>query len=124
MASDKAKTAARVDLAQQLATKMDNLTKSFQEEIGEGNDSEFLQQFTSATKSVTSQTLNGSRIDQQKVVPESGIFRAYVLMSIPIGDANRKLMETLRENENLYTRFKSTEAFEELNKELEALKNK
>lgn len=123
MASNKAKTAARVDLAQQLETKMNNLTKNFQEEVGEGDDSELLQQFTSATKSVTSQTLNGSRLDQQQILPERGIYRAYVLMSIPIGDANRQLMQKIQENKNLYTRFRATEAFTELDAEIKELGN-
>ena len=124
MASNKAKTAARVDLAQQLETKMNNLTKNFQEEVGEGDDSELLQQFSSATKSVTSQTLNGSRMDQQQILPERGIYRAYVLMSIPIGDANRQLMQKIQENKNLYTRFRATEAFTELDEEIKQLGNK
>jgi hypothetical protein len=123
MASNKAKTAARVDLAQQLETKMNNLTKNFQEEVGEGDDSELLQQFSSATKSVTSQTLNGSRMDQQQILPERGIYRAYVLMSIPIGDANRQLMQKIQENKNLYTRFRATEAFTELDAEIKKLGN-
>ena len=123
MASNKAKTAARVDLAQQLETKMNNLTKNFQEEMGEGDDSELLQQFTSATKSVTSQTLNGSRLDQQQIFPERGIYRAYILMSIPIGDANRQLMQKIQENKNLYTRFRATEAFTELDAEIKKLGN-
>jgi len=124
MASNKAKTQARTDLAQQLETKMNNLTENFQEEVGQGDDSELLQQFTSATKSVTSQTLNGSRLDQQQILPERGIYRAYVLMSIPIGDANRQLMQKIQENKNLYTRFRATEAFAKLDAEINQLENK
>ena len=118
VASNKAKTAARADLAQQLGTKMSELTENFQEEVGEGGNSELLQQFTSATKSVTNLTLNGSRLDQQEIIPERGVFRAYVLMSVPIGDANRQLMKEIGENKNLFTRFRATEAFAELKAEI------
>ena len=104
-----------------MEVKMNNLTQNFGEEVGEGDDSELLQQFTSVTKSVTSQTLNGSRVVESKVLVESGIYRAYVLMSLPIGEANRQLMQEIRENKNLYTRFRATQAFEELDKELKAL---
>ena len=121
MAVNKAKTAGRVDLAKQMEVKMNNLTKNFQEEVGEGDASELLQQFTSATKSVTSQTLNGSRVDQQEVLAENGIYRAYVLMSLPIGEANRQLMAKIQENKNLYTRFRATKGFEDLDNELKAL---
>jgi hypothetical protein len=33
-------------------------------------------------------------------------------------------MEKMKANENLYTQFRASKAFEELNKELEALKSK
>jgi len=83
-------------------------------------DSEILQQFSSATKAVTDQTLTGARTDEKKIAPERGIYRAYVLMSLPIGAANQQLMDKIQENKSLYTRFRSTQAFEELNRELEA----
>ena len=119
MSLQKAKAQAQADLAQQLETRMANLTKQFQEEVGSGDDSELLQQFTSATKIVTSQTLNGAKVEQQQLRPEEGIYRAYVLMSLPIGSANQALMEKIRANEALHTRFRATQAFEELNHELE-----
>lgn len=122
MAVDKASTAARTELAKQMETKYANLTKQFQEEVGAGDGSELLQQFTSATKAVTQQTLTGSKIDKKDVQSESGIYRAYVLMSLPIGTANKMLMDKIKANESLYTRFRSTKAFEELDKELEATK--
>ena len=122
VAVQKAQTAARTDLAQQMSTRLGNLTKQFQEEVGLGDDSELLQQFTSATKIVTDQTLVGSQMDQQEIETEGGMYRAYVLMSLPIGQANHLLMQKIRENENLYTRFRATQAFEELNRELEAIR--
>ena len=121
LAVQKAETQARTDLAQQMQSNISNLNKQFQEEVGLGEDSEMLQQFTSVTKSVTQQTLNGSRTDRKELVEEKGIYRAYVLMSLPIGTANQQLMEKIRANENLYTRFRSTQAFEELDEEIEKL---
>ena len=88
MAVEKAQTQARTFLAQQMEAKVSILTKQFQEEVGLGEDSELLQQFTSATKSVTQQTLSGSRTDRKELLEEKGIYRAYVLMSLPIGTAN------------------------------------
>ncbi len=122
LAIQKAETQARTSLAQQMETKIGNLTKQFQEEVGAEEDSELLQQFTSATKVVTQQTLSGARSDEKKLVKEKGIYRAYVLMSLPIGQANQQLMEKIRANKNLYTRFRATKAFDDLNKELDALK--
>jgi hypothetical protein len=120
MSLRKAQTSAQADLAQQLGTRMAVLTKNFQEEVGSNDDAELLQQFSSATKAVTSQTLVGARVDQRKILPERGIYRAYVLMSLPLGAANALLMESIQANEALNTRFRASAAFEELSKELEA----
>ena len=120
VAIQKAEATAKANLASQLGEKLGNITKNFQEEVGVGEDSELLQQFSSATKVVTKQTLTGARTDQKKLVPEKGIYRAYVLMSLPVGAANKALMDKIKANQNLYTRFRSTQAFDELNKELEA----
>ena len=124
LATQKAKTTAQANLAQQLSTKLANLTKQFQEETGEAQDSQLLTQFTSATKTVTEETLVGSKADKQEIVPEQGIYRVYVLMSLPLGKTNRVLMDKIKSDEALYTKFRSTQAFEELDKELKVQEEK
>jgi hypothetical protein len=119
MAVRKAETSAKTSLAQQMEQKVANLTKQFQEEVGAGDSSELLQQFTTATKAVTSQTLMGARTNEKKLASESGLYRAYVLMSLPIGEANQQLMSKIQANKTLYTRFRGTKAFDELNEELQ-----
>lgn len=124
LATQKAKTLAQANLAQQLSTKLANLTKQFQEETGEAEDSQLLTQFTSATKTVTDETLVGTTAEKQEILPEQGIYRVYILMSLPIGKANQALMDKIRGDQTLYTRFRSTQAFEELEKELKAQEGK
>lgn len=119
MALTKSKTQAQRDLAEQLGTKLGALTKQFREEVGAQEDSELIESSTEAIKLVTQQTLNGARVDKKEVVAEGGIYRAYVLMSLPIGEANKALMEQIRANRRLYTEFKASKAFQELDAELE-----
>ena len=121
-AVNKAKVRARTDLAAQMQTRMTNLTKDFQEETGEADDSEYLQYFSSSTKAVTDQVLSGSRVENKLPVIEGDVWRAYVLMSLPIGPANQLLMDRIKANEKVYTQFRATKAFEELDKELETYK--
>ena len=104
-----------------MQTRMTNLTKDFQEETGEADDSEYLQYFSATTKSVTDQVLSGSRVEKKHPVIEGDIWRAYVLMSLPIGPANKLLMEKIKANEKVYTQFRATKAFEELQEELDRL---
>jgi hypothetical protein len=118
LAVDKAVAGSRAQIAQQLEVKFGGIVKRFQEETGAGN-SELLDQFTQSYKLVSSQTLNGVRAKEQKVIPGEGTYRAYVLMEMPIGEANKALMAKLSSQQALYTRFQATQAFKELNQELE-----
>jgi len=118
VALQKARINAQTDLAQQLSTRLANMSKQFQEETGLAEDSALLSQFSSAAKAVTQQTLEGARVDQQQLRPEKEVYRAYVLMRLPLGQANHLLMSKLKANQELYTRFRATQAFDELDREL------
>ena len=120
LAINKAKQQARVDLAQQMETKIKAMTKQFTEEVGLGEDAEFLSQTSVVSKSVTSKVLNGSRARQVETIKEDGvIYRAYVLMELPIGPANSALLDAVKKQQNLYTRFRSSQGFQELEEEVE-----
>ena len=99
---------------------MSVLDKDFQEEVGSDEASELLQQFSTVLKGFTNQMLNGSKQEKRAIVPEKGIYRAYVLMTLPIGEANVALMEKIRANAALYTRYRSTQAFQELDEAIKA----
>jgi hypothetical protein len=40
-------------------------------------------------------------------------------MELPLGEMSRKLMEQLKANEQMYTRFRATDAFKELDAEIQ-----
>jgi hypothetical protein len=115
---DKAKQDARAELARMYTLKMEGLTKRFVEETGLGQDSELLDQFTQVTRSIVSDELYFSSLKKQELQTEAGVFRAYVMMEMPIGEANSRLMAKMKAQENLYTRFRATEAYEELDEEI------
>ena len=119
MAIQKAKVEAQRDLGEQLGTELGALTKQFREEIGSQGDSELIESSTQAVKLVTKQTLTGARVDKKEILNENGIYRAYVLMSLPLGAANQALMDQIKANQRLYTEFKASQAFQELDAELE-----
>lgn len=120
LAINKAVADGRNNLAQQMEVKFSGMTKRFQEETGLGGDAELLDQFTQAYKGIVNTTINGSRPAKQEFEPTtSGGYRAFVLMELPIGQASQALMQRVKAQEQLYTRFRATQAFEELNKEIE-----
>jgi hypothetical protein len=116
MAIAKAKLEARKNLAQLVQIKLENLEKAFSEEVGEAQGSEINQLFSSATKQITSQTLQGTVPKMQKYETKDGIVTAYVLMVL-----DPKIVdESLKNNsaKHLYERFRASKAFEELDKEI------
>ena len=119
LAIDKAVTGARSEIGRQLEVKLEGLQKKFSEETGTGNDAQLLQMFTQAEKTVVSTTLNGSRVKYQKQVKDGELWRSYVLVEYPIGAANTALMEQLKNNNQMYTRFRASESFKELQDEVD-----
>jgi len=97
MAINSAKEDARVSIARQLETKINSMFKRFREEVGVGEDSELLSQTTDVSKSVTSKVLSGTRAAKMKPVKEGMIYRAYILMEIPIGATNTALLDAVQE---------------------------
>jgi hypothetical protein len=119
VAVDKATTGARAELGRILETKVSSLQKRFEEETGVGQDAQLLQQFTQATKIVVSTTMNGSKMKDQKSLKDGNMWRAYVMMELPIGAANEQLLQEIKKNQDLYTRFRASEAYKDLDTEVQ-----
>ena len=62
--------------------------------------------------------LRGSHIEKKEIQPEKGIYRAYVLMRLPLGKANKMLLDEIKKNKELYNQFRFTKMYEELNEEI------
>ena len=120
MATDKAVSAGRAEIGRQLEVRIQGLQKRFAEETGTGDDAQLLQMFTQAEKSVVSSTLNGSRVKYQKMMKDGNLWRSYILIEYPIGAANEALMKQIESNSEMYTRFRATQAFKDLD---ESVKN-
>ena len=119
LAVDKATEAARADIGRQMQVRVEGLQKRFSEETGSGSDAQLLQMFTQAEKTVVSTTLEGSKVKQRKIVRDGSLWRAYVLVQYPIGAANEALMQQIRNNNQMYTRFRASQAFKDLQNEVD-----
>ncbi|MFQ5640453.1 MAG: LPP20 family lipoprotein [bacterium] len=118
LAIDKAVTRARAEIARQFEVKVQGLTKSFQEEVGSSEDSEINETFSQTIRTVVSSQLMGSRASKTTHVKDGNNYRAYVLVEYPIGAANQAFMNALKANQNMYTRFRASEAFKEMDDEV------
>lgn len=114
VAIDKATTGARGDLAASLETKIESMTKSFTEEVGD----DLRQQYTEAQKEITSKVLKGTSAKEKKILKQdNGTYRAYVLMELPVGKAAQEFLaklNSMNKEDEMYTRFRSSQAFKEM----------
>jgi hypothetical protein len=116
VAVDKAMTGARGEMATNLETEVNEMNKSFTEEIGD----EMRQQFVETQKTVTSRVLRGTSAAEKEVVQKgNGTYRAFVLMEMPIGKAAKELMSKVEQNGEMYTRFRASQAFKEMEEAIE-----
>ena len=123
-AVQKATQAGRADIAVQLESRVDALTKSFTEEVGAGDDSEFLTQFTDVNKTVTSQTLYGTKVVKRDIKKENNIYRAYILMQMPVGLMQEEFVNEVKKREHLYTRMRASQSFQDLEEEVKKYEEK
>jgi histone H3/H4 len=116
VAVDKATTGARGELASNLETEVNEMNKSFTEEIGD----EMRQQFVETQKTVTSRVLRGTSAAEKEIIQKgNGTYQAFVLMEMPIGKAAKELMSKVKQNDEMYTRFRSSQAFKEMQEAVE-----
>jgi hypothetical protein len=118
LAIDKAKQDARVELAQELNAYVEGLIKKFDEEVGLTEDSELLGLYAKTSKIVVDQSVVGSHITKKDVNQEGELYKAYIVMEAPLGQAREKLLEEIRASEPLYQRFLNSASFKELEEEI------
>ena len=114
IALNKAKTRGRVELAQMLEIKIESLQKDFVEEVGLAEEAQILAQFSSTAQAITSQQIQGSVAKELKYEILEGTVTAYALMELD----PKLIMNQLEKEKELYTRFRSTKAFKNLDTEI------
>jgi len=126
LAKKKAVTDARGQLAEIFNTKVQRMNKQFQEEIGSADDSEINEAFTTVTKTLTSQVLQGAITKNAKFYrdKENGQFTCGALVAIEPNKVNLSILDELQnKNKKLYERFRASQAYEELKREMDAYEN-
>ncbi|HEY9054277.1 MAG TPA: hypothetical protein VIO60_05605 [Rectinemataceae bacterium] len=121
LALKKATLDGRAQLAQMFETNMQILEKKFIEQIGSTAKAEVNEMFSSAVKAVSKTTLNGSRNLSTPVTwIEGKKITVKVVVGIDPKTLNSSVMAELKAaGPNLYERFRASQAFNELQKEME-----
>jgi hypothetical protein len=122
LAIDGAKTNAYYDAALYVNTKVEGMVKKFASESGTQNP-EVNSFINKAVKLIAEAEFSGANISKREVYrmdTENGQrYKAYVRLSVPTKTVNKNLYNQISREEALYNEFKASQAFQELEKEME-----
>jgi len=121
IAVNAAEADARNKIAQGISVDMQSLDEKFQSSVrGTAGGEEVLNTYRQAVRAVTNTTLSGSRVAQRKVTadPSGTSYRVYVLMELDKGAMKSALMDKVKADDALYTRFRASQAFSDLDDQI------
>ena len=121
IAKEKATTAAYGLIAESFEVKVEKLRKMFMEEIGSAGDIEVNEAYTDVMKTVTKKTLSGAVVIDSKYynVRKTGMIHYAVLVGINPKTLNQSILDEMQKKPKLYERFRASQAYDELEKEME-----
>ena len=116
---------AKTTLADRINGKLDSMTKSFVAKIGSNDlDTSVLNEIEKVSKNViASVDVAGYIIDKSDVTQEGTQYRAYVLLAYNSEEATKVLMNRMKRDKMIYSRIRSTEAWKELENEVDKSKD-
>ena len=113
---------ATLDAANQLAGAMDSemnaLVKRVREETGIQNDSDLLDRFSQTQEQIISTALKDYDIVNKEILEEKSdskdIFRAYILVEWDEGAAQKRLLERIKSDKEIWDAIRATELYNEM----------
>ena len=120
LAVDIAVMNAKTTLADRINGKLDSMTKSFVAKIGSTDlDTSVLTEIEKTSKNViASVDVAGYVVDQSDITQEGTQYRAYVLLAYNSEEATKIMMNRMKRDRMIYSRIRSTEAWKELENEV------
>ena len=116
---------AKTTLADRINGKLDSMTKSFVAKIGSTDlDTSVLTEIEKTSKNViASVDVAGYVVDKSDITQEGTQYRAYVLLAYNSEEATKMMMNRMKRDRMFYSRIRSTEAWKELEEEVNKSKD-
>ena len=116
---------AKTTLADRINGKLDSMTKSFVAKIGSTDlDTSVLNEIEKTSKNViASVDVAGYVVDKSDITQEGTQYRAYVLLAYNSEEATKIMMNRMKRDRMIYSRIRSTEAWKELENEVDKSKD-
>jgi hypothetical protein len=114
-----ARTQAVMEASMYVEQRVKGMVKSYEEENGVENP-QITSQAMQVVKIVTDATFQGVQVSkrQQFKTPDNK-FTTYIRISVPKSNLNKNLRDAIKNEEALYNAFKASQAFKELDQEVE-----
>ena len=111
---------AKTPLADRINGKLDSMTKSFVAKIGSDDlDTSVLTEIEKTSKNViASVDVAGYVVDKSDITQEGTQYRAFVLIAYNSEEATKIMMNRMKRDRMIYSRIRSTEAWKELEDEV------
>lgn len=112
---------AQLDAANQLANQLDSWMEANAKSVREENNpsEKLLSRFNTTQKQVTGTFLKNYKIKKKDLQPDEGVYRAYVLLEYDEGAQNRKILEQMKNDKEVYNAFKETKMLKDLESDVE-----
>ena len=116
---------AKTTLADRINGKLDSMTKSFVAKIGSNDlDTSVLNEIEKTSKNViASVDVAGYVVDKSDITQEGTQYRAFVLIAYNNEEATKIMMNRMKRDKMIYSRIRSTEAWKELEDEVNKSKD-
>lgn len=115
---DAAYSDAMLQAAQYVEAYVKGMVKNFEQEAGVTNP-QVLAMTSKVVKVISDAKFNNSMVTKQEVIlTDDNRFQTFVRVSIPKDSINKKLSNQIKNEEALYNEFKATQAFKELDSEV------
>jgi hypothetical protein len=118
---------ATVDAASRLAatieSEMEGYTKRVQEETGLGADSDLIDSYSQTQGQIIATSLKDYTVAKKEILEQKSnnqdIFRSYILIEWDEGAANKRLLDKIKADEQLYNAMRASELFDEMEAKVE-----
>ena len=116
---------AKVVLADRINSRLRSQTKQFKAKVGSGDfDSSLISELERATKNLVVDTdVSGYSVKNTEVFPHGTQYRAFVLLEYSDDEARKIIINRLRKDQMVYSKIKSTNAWKELENEVDNSKS-
>jgi len=125
LAVDIAVMNAKSVLADRINGKLSSMTKTFVAKIGSSDlDTSVLSEIEKTSKNIVAEVdVAGYKVDKSDITQDGTQYRAYVLLEYSNEEAIKIMMNRMRKDRMVYSRLRSTEAWKELENQVDKSKD-